>query len=301
MILSCGRFELSLERPLIMGVVNITPDSFHDASRHAQADQAIAHARRLLDEGADLIDLGAESTRPGATPVTPAQEWQRLAPVLEALRGLPVPVSVDTRRAEVMHCALAQGVDMINDVGGFTDPGSVQAVAGSRAALCVMHMAGDPSTMQNGPVYRDVVAEVRDFLHSRVQALCAAGVDVKRILLDPGIGFGKRDAHNIGLLRHLRHLALPRTAPGANESADIEASVGRLPLPLLVGLSRKSLIGSLTGRATPDRLAGSLAGALAALALGASIVRVHDVAATRDALAVWRAIDPLDQRADNEG
>jgi dihydropteroate synthase len=298
MMLSCGRFELSLERPLIMGVVNITPDSFHDASRHAQADQAIAHARRLLDEGADLIDLGAESTRPGATPVTPAQEWQRLAPVLEALRGLPVPLSVDTRRTEVMRWALAQGVDMINDVGGFTDPGSVQAVAGSRAALCVMHMAGDPSTMQDGPVYRDVVAEVRDFLHSRVQALCAAGVDVKRILLDPGIGFGKRDAHNIGLLRHLRHLTLPRTAPDANTPVDGQAASRRLPL--LVGLSRKSLIGHLTGRATPDRLAGSLAGALAALALGAAIVRVHDVAATRDALAVWQAIDPLGQWADNE-
>ncbi|MCX7273299.1 MAG: dihydropteroate synthase [Burkholderiales bacterium] len=297
-MLHCGRFELSLERPLIMGIVNITPDSFHEASRHSQADQAISHARRLLEEGADLIDLGAESTRPGASPVSPLQEWQRLAPVLEALRGFPVPLSVDTRRAEVMRLALAQGADMINDVGGFTDPDSVQAVAGSRAALCIMHMAGEPSTMQEEPVYRDVVAEVRDFLHSRVQALCAAGVDVKRILLDPGIGFGKRDAHNIGLLRHLRQLTLPRAAPDANTPVDVQASSRQLPL--LVGLSRKTLIGHLTGRATPDRLAGSLAGALAALALGAAIVRVHDVAATRDALAVWQAIDPLAQWADNE-
>lgn len=299
MVLYCGRFELSLERPLIMGIVNITPDSFHEASRHAQADAAISHARRLLEEGADLIDLGAESTRPGASPVSPLQEWQRLAPVLEALRDCPVPLSVDTRRAEVMRHALAQGADMINDVGGFTDPGSVQAVAGSRAALCVMHMAGEPSTMQCAPVYRDVVAEVRDFLHSRVQALCAAGVDVKRILLDPGIGFGKRDAHNIGLLRHLRHLATPGALADTQTTGVADPSPAALPL--LVGLSRKSLIGHLTGRETADRLAGSLAGALAALSLGASIVRVHDVSATRDALAVWQAIDPLAQRAGTKG
>lgn len=299
MVLYCGRFELSLERPLIMGIVNITPDSFHEASRHAQADAAIAHARRLLEEGADLIDLGAESTRPGASPVSPLQEWQRLAPVLEALRDCPVPLSVDTRRAEVMRRALAQGVDMINDVGGFTDPDSVRAVAGSQAALCIMHMAGEPSTMQDAPVYRDVVAEVRDFLHSRVQALCAAGVDVKRILLDPGIGFGKRDAHNIGLLRHLRRLAAPGAFTDA-QAAEV-ANPSPVTLPLLVGLSRKSLIGHLTGRGTADRLAGSLAGALAAISLGASIVRVHDVSATRDALAVWQAIDPLAQRAGIKG
>ncbi len=284
MLLRCGRFELSLELPHIMGVVNATPDSFFEGARHAQADQAIARALELIAEGADLLDIGAESTRPGAAPVSEHEEWQRLAPVLEALRTAPVPISVDTRCASVMRQALLLGADMINDVSGFTDPAAVQAVAGSGAALCVMHMAGDPSTMQRAPVYRDVMSQVRDFLYGRVQALRAAGVDVERLVLDPGIGFGKTLNHNIGLLHELRSLSavlIERT---------VETDRRAIRLPVLVGLSRKSVIGAITGREPAQRLVGSVVGAVAAVAQGASIVRVHDVAATRDGLAVWQAM-----------
>lgn len=281
MLLRCGRFEISLERPKIMGVVNATPDSFFEGARHVQADAAIARARELLADGADLLDIGAESTRPGADPVSEAEEWRRLAPVLEGLRGLPVPLSIDTRRPAVMRQALALGADMINDVSGFLNPDSIQAVAGSGAGVCIMHMAGDPSTMQRAPVYRDVVSEVRDFLYGRVQALCAAGVGVDRIVLDPGIGFGKRLDHNIGLLRHLRTLG----AVGDDRAV----AAGR-SMPLLVGVSRKTMIGALTGREPAHRLVGSVVAAVAAVAQGAAIVRVHDVAATKDGLAVWQAI-----------
>ena len=283
MLLRCGRFEISLERPKIMGVVNATPDSFFEGARHVQADAAIARARELLADGADLLDIGAESTRPGADPVSEAEEWRRLAPVLEGLRGLPVPLSIDTRRPAVMRQALALGADMINDVSGFLDPDSIQAVAGSGAGVCIMHMAGDPSTMQRAPVYRDVVSQVREFLYGRVQALCAAGVGVNRIVLDPGIGFGKTLDHNIGLLRHLRSLA----SAGGVQTAGSARSV---TLPILVGLSRKSMIGALTGREPAQRLVGSVVAAVAAVAQGASIVRVHDVAETRDGLAVWQAV-----------
>jgi len=259
-----------------MGVLNLTPDSFHAASRHAHVDAAIAHARALIEEGADLLDVGAESTRPGAQPVSDEQEWARLAPVLEALRDLPVPLSVDTRRAATMRRALDAGADMINDVGGFADPAAVAAVASSSAALCVMHMAGEPATMQRAPHYRNVVEEVGGWLGARVRDLRAAGIEADRLVLDPGIGFGKQRAHNLALLRDLRSV-------GARASGDHR-------LPMLVGLSRKSLIGELTGRSVEQRLAGSLGGALAAAARGAAILRVHDVAATRDALAVWSAI-----------
>jgi dihydropteroate synthase len=277
MRLRCGRFDLCLDRPRIMGVLNLTPDSFHAASRHARIDAALAHARTLIHEGADLLDIGAESTRPGAEPVTAEEEWRRLAPVLEALRGLPVPLSVDTRRAVTMRRALDAGVDMINDVGGFADPDAVAVVAASPVALCVMHMAGEPATMQHAPRYRDVLDEVARWLGARVRELMAAGVAADRLVLDPGIGFGKHRDHNLALLRDLRGLAA-RAAPGERG------------LPMLVGLSRKSLIGDLTGRAVEQRLAGSLGGALAAVARGAAILRVHDVAATRDALTVWSAI-----------
>ena len=283
MLLRCGRFEISLERPQIMGVVNTTPDSFFEGARHVQADEAIARARELLADGADLLDIGAESTRPGADPVSEAEEWRRLAPVLEGLRGLPVPLSVDTRRPGVMRQALALGADMINDVSGFLDPASIQAVAGSGAGLCVMHMSGDPSTMQRAPVYRDVVSQVREFLYGRVQALYAAGVGVDRIVLDPGIGFGKTLDHNIGLLRQLRSLASGREVQTAGSDRWVT-------LPVLVGLSRKSMIGALTGREPAQRLVGSVVAAVAAVAQGASIVRVHDVAETRDGLAVWQAV-----------
>ena len=283
MLLRCGRFEISLERPKIMGVVNATPDSFFEGARHVQADAAIARARELLADGADLLDIGAESTRPGADPVSEAEEWRRLAPVLEGLRGLPVPLSIDTRRPAVMRQALALGADMINDVSRFLNPDSIQAVAGSGAGVCIMHMAGDPSTMQRAPVYRDVVSQVREFLYGRVQALCAAGVGVNRIVLDPGIGFGKNLDHNIGLLRNLRSLA----SAGGVQTAGAARSVA---LPILVGLSRKSMIGAITGREPAGRLVGSVVAAVAAVAQGASIVRVHDVAETRDGLAVWKAV-----------
>lgn len=268
-----------------MGVVNTTPDSFYPAARHELADAAITHAQQLRDEGADLLDIGAESTRPGATPITEAQEWARLAPVLEAVRGWPIPVSVDTRHASVMRNALALGVDMINDVSGFGDPASIQAVAASRAAVCIMHMAGEPATMQQAPAYRDVLHEVRDFLQQRVSALRVAGVGADRLVVDPGIGFGKNPDHNIALLRGLRGLGA-----GMAASAHSDRAVPASALPVLVGLSRKSLIGVLTGRAVADRLVGSVVAAVAAVAQGASIVRVHDVAATRDGLAVWQAI-----------
>jgi len=270
-VLRCGRFELSLDRPLVMGVVNVTPDSFSDGGSFAKPDAAIAHARLLSAEGADIVDIGAESTRPGAAPVTPDEELARLLPVLEALRELQVPLSVDTRRARVMRAAIAAGADMINDVEGFRSPESISAVCDSAIACCVMHMLGEPSTMQQAPGYRDVVSEVDEWLHGRTQALRLAGVEASRIAIDPGIGFGKTLEDNLRLLRDL-----PRLAGHG--------------FPVLVGVSRKSLIGALTGRPVGERLAGSLAAMLAAVARGARIVRVHDVAATRDALAVWNAI-----------
>jgi dihydropteroate synthase len=269
----CGRFELALGRPLVMGVVNLTPDSFFDGGRLRSARAAVDHARRLLDEGADLIDLGAESTRPGAAAVPDDEELRRLLPVLGALADVGVPLSVDTRKPAVMRAAIAQGADLINDVAGFRDPEAVAAVAASpTVGCCVMHMQGDPSTMQGDPVYRDVVSEVRSWLAQRVDALQHAGVDAARIVVDPGIGFGKTVGHNLRLLARLGELA----------------GDGR---PVLVGVSRKSVIGAVTGRSAADRLPGSLSAVLAAVARGARIVRVHDVAATRDALAVWRAIE----------
>lgn len=268
----CGRFELSLERPLVMAIVNLTPDSFSDGGRHLDPKAAIEGALAMIEQGADLLDLGAESTRPGALTVDPAEELSRLLPVIEGLRDCGVPLSIDTRKPEVMRGVLEAGVDMINDITGFTTPGALQAVAGSRCGLCVMHMQGEPGTMQRAPVYDDVVAEVEAFLGERVAALQAVGVEPARIVLDPGIGFGKTLDHNLQLLEALDEL-------------------GAFGLPLLVGVSRKSLIGALTGRPVEGRLAGSLAAALAAVARGARIVRVHDVAETRDVLKVWQAIE----------
>lgn len=270
-MLRCGRFALSLARPLVMGVVNVTPDSFSDGGRNATPAAAIAALRRLVDEGADILDIGGESTRPGARPVAGAEELARIAPVVEAAVALGVAVSVDTRRPEVMRAVLAAGADMINDVNAFRAEGALDAVAASGAALCVMHMQGEPESMQRAPRYRDVVADVRDFLAERLTALYAASVARERIVVDPGIGFGKTQEDNLRLLRGI---------------ADIAA----LGHPVLVGVSRKSLIGALTSRAVDGRLAGSLGAALAAVARGARIVRVHDVAATRDALAAWTAI-----------
>jgi dihydropteroate synthase len=271
-LLQCGRFELELDRPLLMGIVNLTDDSFSDGGRFLEPAAAIAAARKLIEDGADILDLGAESTRPGAAAVPAAEELRRLLPVIEALAGCGVPLSIDTRKPEVMREALAAGADMINDVEGFRAEGAIEAVAQGTCGLCVMHMQGEPGTMQQAPRYEDVVSEVEDFLRERVDVLLAAGVPRSRIVIDPGIGFGKAVAHNLQLL----------------EALDELRALGQ---PILAGVSRKSLIGELTGRPVHERLAGSLAAALAAVARGASIVRVHDVAATRDALRVWQAID----------
>lgn len=255
-----------------MGVVNVTPDSFSDGGHHFTADAAIAHARALVEAGADLLDIGGESTRPGAAPVTPQAEIARVLPVLEALRDCGVPLSVDTRNPHTMHAALAHGADMINDIGALRAPGAVDAVRDSGCALCLMHMQGEPGTMQQAPQYVEVVSEVERFLAERVEALAAVGIARERIVVDPGIGFGKTLRHNLLLL----------------EALDELVAAGQ---PVLVGVSRKSMIGALTGRPAGERLAGSLAAMLAAVARGAAIVRVHDVAESRDALRVWQAID----------
>lgn len=267
----CGRFEFSLGRPTLMGIVNTTPDSFSDGGLHATTDAAIAHARKLISEGAQILDIGGESTRPGSQAVAVAEELNRVLPVVEALRNDGLALSVDTCKPEVMRACLDAGADMINDVTGFGNPQSREVVARhASCAVCVMHMQGEPRTMQVAPHYDDVVAEVRAELLSRAAALENSGVAHRRILIDPGFGFGKTPAQNYALLRNLDRL--------------VETGY-----PVLIGVSRKSMIGAVTGTPVGERLAGSLAGALAGVARGAAIVRVHDVAATRDALAVWRA------------
>ena len=268
----CGRFELSFERPLLMGIVNITPDSFSDGNHYLQADAAIAHAKQLIADGADILDIGAESTRPGAEPVALDEELRRLLPVIEGLRALNVPISVDTFKPAVMRAVLEAGADIINDIAGFRDPESIAAVAGTNCGLCVMHMQGEPRTMQQQPSYQDLHLEVKDFLSDRVQALRSAGVAPQRIMLDPGLGFGKTVEHNYTLLRDL-------------EKIQIDS------YPWLIGLSRKSMIGHVVNKAPQQRLAGSLAGMLAAVSRGAAVLRVHDVAESADALNVWLAVE----------
>ncbi len=260
-----------------MGVVNVTPDSFSDGGRFLDPAAAIAHARKLIDEGADLIDLGAESSRPGAAAVVSAEEeLRRLLPVLRGLRDAPVPLSVDTVKPEVMRIALSEGAVMINDINALRAPGAVTAVAASDAAVCLMHMQGSPGTMQQQPSYADVVAEVKAFLLERIESVCAAGIALERVVVDPGFGFGKTLEHNLALLRHLREFAA-------------------LGVPLLAGWSRKSSLGKITGKPADDRLAASIAAALIAAQNGAAILRVHDVAATRDALAVLAAVEKKDK------
>jgi dihydropteroate synthase len=270
-VLRCGKFSLDLSRPLIMGVVNVTPDSFSDGGRYADAKQAVAHARRLIEEGADLLDIGGESTRPGAAAVTLDEERRRVLPVLEALAGGAVPVSVDTRKPDLMREAIAAGAAMVNDVTALSAPGALEAVARTTVAVCLMHMQGDPGTMQVSPSYADVVREVRGYLVGRAAAAERAGIAPDRIVVDPGFGFGKTLEHNLALLASLRELRLPGVA-------------------LMAGLSRKAMLGKLTGREPQDRVHASVAAALLAAQNGAQIVRVHDVAATRDALAVWNAV-----------
>jgi dihydropteroate synthase len=270
--LQCGRFGFTLDtEPLVMGVLNVTPDSFSDGGRFQLLEFAISRAEEMAADGADLIDVGGESSRPGSPSLPLAEEMQRVMPALYALRGLGKALSVDTCKPEVMREAIIAGADMINDINGFRAPGAIQAVLGSDCGLCVMHMQSTPETMQQSPAYGDVVLEVIGFLRARVELMLAAGIDRKRICVDPGFGFGKTVEHNYALLR-----AIGR----------IEQELG---LPVLAGLSRKSMIGAVTGRPVQQRLAGSLAGALAAVAHGARIVRVHDVAETVDALKVWQA------------
>lgn len=269
--LVCGRFRLALNRPLIMGVVNVTPDSFSDGGRSASTPAAVAHARMLLEEGADILDIGGESTRPGAPPVALEQERRRVLPVIEALADCGVPVSVDTQKPGLMQEAVAAGASMVNDVNALAAPGALEAVAGTTAAICLMHKQGDPRTMQQDPRYDDVVREVREFLAARIAAAQAAGIGHERIVIDPGFGFGKTLEHNLALLRELGQFA----ALGA---------------VVLAGLSRKSMLGKITGRDVGERVYAGVAAALIAVENGARIVRVHDVAATRDALAVWNAV-----------
>jgi dihydropteroate synthase len=272
MILHCGQFQLDLFRPLVMGIVNVTPDSFSDGGRHLQHDAAIAHVQQLIAEGADIIDIGGESTRPGALPISVQEELDRVIPIIESLRGAPVPISIDTCKSQVMQAAIAAGVQMVNDINALQDAAAMNAVSVGNVAVCLMHKQGDSQTMQAQPHYQDVVAEVCEFLCGRIAAAETAGIQRERIVIDPGFGFGKTLAHNIALLRELKKLT-------------------GLGVPILAGLSRKSMLGALTGREVGDRMAASLAAALIAVQRGASIVRVHDVRATVDALKVWNAVN----------
>jgi len=270
-MLQLGDFQFDLSRPLVMGIVNVTPDSFSDGGRHLQHQAALAHAQQLISDGADILDIGGESTRPGAQPVGVQEELDRVLPVLEGLRGAPVPVSIDTCKAEVMQAAIAAGAQMVNDIDALQDAAALAAVAASNVAVCLMHKQGSPQTMQLQPEYRDVVAEVGAFLRVRIDAAIAAGIGAERIVVDPGFGFGKTLAHNLALLRELGQLRA-------------------LGVPILAGLSRKSMLGALTGRDVDEREAASVAAALIAVQRGATIVRVHDVRATVDALKIWDAV-----------
>lgn len=265
----CGDYRLPLDRPQIMGIINATPDSFSGDGVAFDLERAVAQAQQFIADGADVLDVGGESTRPGSDPVSAAEELRRVVPVIEALSGLGVPLSIDTWKPEVMRAALAAGASLVNDINGLRAPGALDVVAATDAGVCIMHMQGTPQTMQVSPTYVDVCREVTDFLLQSARRAQDAGVDRSRIMLDPGFGFGKTSAHNLELIRGLTDLA------------------GR-GYPLLVGLSRKSVLGRLTGRAVSDRTAASIAAALASVARGAWMVRVHDVAATRDALAVWQ-------------
>jgi dihydropteroate synthase len=266
------RFRIDLSRPRIMGIVNVTPDSFSDGGRHGQAQAAIRHCEQLLREGADILDVGGESSRPGADPVPLEEELRRVLPVLEAAAKLGAPVSVDTYKSEVMRVALDLGVDIVNDINALRAPGAAETVSAHPACgVCLMHMQGEPRSMQAGePAYADVVDEVKRFLHERAQVLRTVGVAAERIALDPGIGFGKTVAHNFALLARQPELLA-------------------LGYPLLAGWSRKSSLGAVTGKPVGDRLIASVAAALAAAQQGARVLRVHDVAATREALQVWEA------------
>jgi dihydropteroate synthase len=277
MLLRCAGRVLPLDTPAVMGVLNLTPDSFSDGGRYLDPDAALAQAERLADEGAAILDIGGESTRPGAAPIEPQEELRRVLPALERIAGqVPVLLSIDTSNPELMRRAAAAGAHMINDVRALTLPGALEAVADTELAVCLVHMQGEPAHMQRQPHYVQLIDEVRDFLERRVRACTAAGIARERLCIDPGFGFGKTVAHNQELLARLGEFAA-------------------LGLPIAVGLSRKSLLGALTGRPVQQRLAGSLALATIAVLRGARIVRAHDVAATVDAVRVADAFREVSQ------
>ncbi|WP_423022567.1 dihydropteroate synthase [Undibacterium sp. Ji42W] len=257
-----------------MGVLNITPDSFSDGGKYLNLESAIARAEQMIEDGVDMIDIGGESSRPGSAPLPLDEELNRVMPVIYALRDCGKPLSIDTYKPGVMREALIAGVDMINDIQGFRSPESIAVVQNAEAALCVMHMQNKPENMQVSPEYIDVNQDVKTFLHDRLTALADAGIEANRICLDPGFGFGKTLEHNTAMFKHLPQFQQ------------------ELGLPVLVGVSRKSMIGGLTGRAAPKRMAGSIAAALLAKQMGANIIRVHDVAETVDAYKIWDALSP---------
>lgn len=268
----CGQTKLVLTRPLVMGIVNVTPDSFSDGGRYTNSEAAIAHALQLVAEGANLLDVGGESTRPGASPVSLQEELDRVIPVIEGLSKQSVPISIDSYKPEVMRAAIAAGAQMVNDVNALLDEESLRIVAEHEVAACLMHRQGDSQRMQEQPCYRNVVEEVKDFLRDRIAACEAAGIDTDRLVIDPGFGFGKSVSHNYTLLANLSEFA-------------------ELGIPVLAGLSRKSMLGAVTGQEVSQRLPASVAAALLAVQRGASILRVHDVRATVDALQVWYAVN----------
>ncbi len=267
----CGKFQLDLSTPKVMGIVNVTPDSFSDGGRFSSTDKAIAHAHDLVAQGADILDIGGESTRPGATPVPLDEELNRVIPVIEGLAGIGIPLSIDTYKPEVMREAIKAGVDIVNDVCALQEPQALEIVAASDVGVCLMHMQGRPQNMQQDPQYQDVVKEVYDFLQARLAAAEQAGIAKTRITLDPGFGFGKRTAHNLALLEGL-------------------STLQKLGAPLLIGLSRKSVLGHVAGTDVNERLYASLAASVIAVMKGANIVRVHDVKATVEALKVASAV-----------
>ena len=272
--LDCGGRKLDLSRPAVMGILNVTPDSFSDGGVFLSRENAIAHARRMAEEGADIIDVGGESTRPGAQPVSAQEEMDRVIPVIEALRGkISLPISIDTSKPEVMRAAVAAGAGFINDVRALRDEGALEAAASLHVPVCLMHMQGEPRRMQENPRYRDAVSDIGDFLRARLQAAQAAGIPAQRLVIDPGFGFGKTLEHNLELLRGLKKLQ-------------------SLGAPILAGLSRKSLIGKALGLPVEGRLYASVALALMAVQNGARLVRVHDVGPTVEALRMMQAVYP---------
>jgi dihydropteroate synthase len=268
-MLYCGSYQFDLARPLVMGILNVTPDSFSDGGMHYQREAAIVRARQMFEEGADIVDIGGESTRPGAFPVDADEEIKRVLPVIEALHGMPV--SVDTFKPEVMQAATGAGACMINDVNALMHEDAMEVAAKNQVAVCLMHKQGDPQTMQTNPEYKNVVNDVMSFLQGRIAAAEAAGIHRNRLVVDPGFGFGKTFQHNLELLQNLDQFK-------------------KLHLPILAGLSRKSMLGELTGQDAQHRMPASIAAALIAAQKGAYILRVHDVKETVDALKIWNAI-----------